>query len=366
MTPLSTSSDDRWTRIEELFHQTAELDAVEAAAILDRECDGDPELLREVESLLESARHSGGFLDSLAEQVFSSDKTGVPRTKAALREVFDPMVGKRVGHYEVGPPLEGGGMSHVYEGFDTRLQRRVALKFLPAIDPESEAYKRFFVEGRATAALEHVNICAIHDIGEIDDGRPYLVMTFYEGESLRERLQGGPLELSTALYYGVQACRGLGQAHDAEIIHRDVKPGNLFITRDDTLKVLDFGLAKLADSTLTGTGRAMGTLSYMSPEQATGERVDARTDIWSLGVVLYEMLTGVRPFDGKTPGAVVEAIVRTEPVPLRELDPVIPAAVERTVLAALEKDRDRRTPTVRELEQQLAGCRPARGPTGGV
>ncbi len=354
---VNASDDERWTRVEHLFHETAELDASEAAAILDRECAGDPDLRQEVDSLLESAEASGGFLDSLAERLFSSDTSGEVRTKVALREVFDPMVGKSVGHYEVLAPLSGGSMAHVYRGFDTRLRRGVALKFLPAVDPESEAYKRFFVEGRATAALDHENICAVHEIGEMGDGRPFLVMTLYEGETLRERLLRGPVEVSAALDFGVQACRGLARAHSAEIIHRDIKPGNLFITQEDTLKLLDFGLAKLSGVMLTRTGQIMGTLSYMSPEQATTDRVDTRTDIWSLGVVLYEMLTGTRPFGGKNAAAVVQAIVHADPVPLRQIDPTLPEAVEATVMATLEKDPKRRTPTAQALMTRLLACR---------
>lgn len=354
-------SEDRevreWARIEELFARTAGEPSARARAILEEECADEPEIARAVESLLDSSGPASGFFDSLSERVFSSASGEEAPAQEALRELFDPLVGTSVGRYEIREPLGMGSMSHVYAGFDSVLQRGVALKFLPPLDPSAEAYKRFFVEARATAALEHENICNIHEIGETEDGRPFIVMALYEGETVRQRLKRGRLPVGEALDVARQACAGLAEAHAARIIHRDVKPGNLFVTTPGTVKVLDFGLAKLADVTLTGTRRAMGTLNYMSPEQTTGERVDTRTDVWSLGVVLYEMLTGELPFDGRTAAVVVRRVVGDEPTPPGRLVPDIPAALERAVMGALRKDRKRRTPTVEALDAELAACR---------
>src|SRR5690349_12343317 len=218
--------------------------------------------------------------------------------------------GRRVSHFRIGAPLGNGGMGIVYEAEDTRLGRSVALKFLtPEMVRNPTAKTRFLTEARAASALDHPNLCTILEVSESEDGLLFLAMPRYEGESLDRLIARGPLPLDQALDIAVQAARGLAKAHQNGIVHRDVKPENLFITHDGVVKILDFGIAKLlGEAGPTRLGFSLGTPSYMSPEQTRGAEVDARADVWSLGVVLYEMLAGRRPFVGGTGDAVVHAV----------------------------------------------------------
>jgi serine/threonine protein kinase len=271
------------------------------------------------------------------------------------------------GKYRVLEELGRGGMGIVYKAEDTKLQRPVALKFLPhqwVSDPD--ARERFTQEARAASALDHPNICTIHEIEETDDGRLYIAMGCYEGESLRERIKRGPLETDKAIDLAIQAASGMAKAHAKGIVHRDLKPANILVTQDGVAKVVDFGLAKLAGQVkLTREGTTVGTVAYMSPEQAKGEAVDQRTDIWSLGVVLYEMLSGILPFKGDHEQSLIHSILKHEPERLTKFREDLPSGLENIVFKALSKKSSARYQTMEEMLGELKaiadGLRPASG-----
>jgi eukaryotic-like serine/threonine-protein kinase len=265
------------------------------------------------------------------------------------------MVGKTVSHYKILEQLGGGGMGIVYKAEDSRLGRIVALKFLPpTFSSDSEAKARFIHEAKAASSLQHVNVCTIHDIDMSEDGQMFICMDFYDGESLKSKLERGPLEMKVAVALCVQVARGLAKAHEQGIVHRDIKPANIMITNDGIAKIVDFGLAKLiGQSTLTRTGATLGTFAYMSPEQVRGEEVDHRTDLWSLGVVLYESLTGGRPFWSDYQQAVFYTILNDEPKPPRQVDPSIPEPLEAIILRALAKEKAERYQSAGELAEDL-------------
>jgi len=279
------------------------------------------------------------------------------------------MIGRTVAHYRITAPLGEGGMGVVYEAEDLRLPRRVALKFLPASHLEDHAAReRFEREARAASVLSHPHICVLHDVAE-HEGQPFLVMERLQGMSLRERLQAGPLPVAEILRIGAQVADALDAAHAAGIVHRDVKPANIFLTDRGDAKVLDFGVARLrpvegADvasevptlEKLTTPGTAVGTVAYMSPEQVLGRPADARSDIFSLGVVLYEMATGARPFPGESMGAVFDAILHKAPTSPVRLNPRTPPELERIVNCCLEKDPSKRWASAAELRDALKRC----------
>jgi len=262
------------------------------------------------------------------------------------------------GKYRVIDELGRGGMGVVVRAEDTRLKRTVALKFLsPELTGDPEARERFIQEARAASALEHPNICTIYEIDETPDGRMFMAMACYEGESLRDRLRRGKLDHTEALSLALQVARGLARAHEKGIVHRDIKPGNIFVTGDGQAKILDFGLAKLAsDLRLTRTGATLGTVAYMSPEQAQGKPVDSRTDVWSLGVMLYEMLTGELPFTGDREASILYSVVHEEPRPLKEIEPGLLPEIQQVVDRALNKNPESRFSSALEMYQALLRC----------
>ncbi len=373
---------ERWVQIEELFHHASECDFEDRDAFLDEACRDDLELRREVEALLASEEHASDQLHAAVRE--------------QLETVVFPLVGETISHYRILDGVAGGGMGLVYRAEDTKLGRRVALKFLPeGSAKDGEALGRFEREARAASALEHPNICPIYEFGE-HQGQPFLVMQLLEGQTLRDMLSAAstgkpPLALSNLLDLAMQITAGLEAAHQKGIIHRDIKPANLFVTTQGQAKILDFGLAKLASlataprdlqvlsrsdddegaqiateriapmatpvAFLSLTGVAMGTAGYMSPEQVRGEKLDARTDLFSFGLVLYEMATGHRAFKGDTGPSLQKAILNESPVSARALNPKIPPKLEKIIGKALIKDREARYRSAADLHADLDALR---------
>jgi Tol biopolymer transport system component len=265
------------------------------------------------------------------------------------------MIGKTISHYKILEKLGEGGMGVVYKAEDTKLRRTVALKFLPPeLTRDAEARQRFIHEAQSASALEHNNICNVHEIDETRDGQTYIVMACYEGETLKDKIRRGSLEVDEAIHIVIQIAQGLEKAHKKGIVHRDIKPANIFITEDGIAKILDFGLAKLGSQTkMTKKGTTLGTVAYMSPEQSQGEKVDHRTDIWSLAVILYEMITGQLPFKGDYEQAVIYSILNENPVPVTYLCPGVPLELDRIVNKALSKNRDARYRYAGEMSADL-------------
>ena len=340
-----TMTPERWQQIQDVLAAAIECDG-SRDRLLDERCAGDPALRREVESLL-AAHHHPGPLDRLADAV--APATLLARGRAIGWE------GCRVGQYVVQSLLGAGGMGLVYKARDERLERHVALKFLsPHLSTQPAAKQRFLTEARAAAALEHPNVCTIHEIGETDEGHLFLSMPLYDGETLESRLKRGRLSFEQAAPIAAQIARGLARAHEGGIVHRDVKPSNVMLLADGTAKILDFGIAKRDDLSLTGSGVPLGTIAYMSPEQVRGNAVDHRADIWSLGVLLHEMLTGARPFGGDDRQSATSAILSREPALLTTSHPDVPDGVDAILRRALAKNADQRYPSMTAFAADLA------------
>ncbi|HEX5965535.1 MAG TPA: protein kinase, partial [Pyrinomonadaceae bacterium] len=343
---------ERWQQIKALLESAIEHDPPAREAFLDEACAGDPVLRREVDALLDSHARAGDFIELPAYAVMADSLAA-----------SDLHSGSAVGPYQIINRLAAGGMGDIYLAEDSRLGRKVVLKALPtAFTKDPERVRRFQLEARAASALNHPNIITVYEIGQVDHLH-YIAIEFIEGETLRQRLANGPLPINESLQIAINVATALLAAHEAGIVHRDIKPENIMVRADGVVKVLDFGLAKLTESktmiseasTLfqTQQGLIIGTAPYMSPEQARALTVDARTDIWSLGAVLYEMVGGHPPFDGSTASDVIAAILSREPVPLVRHRPAVPTELEWIIKKALRKDRDERYQTIREFLADL-------------
>src|SRR6476469_2547879 len=349
---------ERWQRVNDLFQSAAERAPEERASFLDEGCHGDEGLRREVESLLASYERAENFIESpafeVAPELVTNDRTGA-------------LVGKVIGHYRIESLIGVGGMGEVYLARDERLGRKAALKLLPDNLTIDEAQlSRFKNEARSASALNHPKILTVYEIGAEGD-RQFIAMEFIEGVTLRASITRGRINPHAALEIAVQVASALAAAHQAGVVHRDIKPENIMLRPDGYVKVLDFGIAKLTEHRLasndhttettatlqTRPGLVLGTARYMSPEQARGQKVDARTDIWSLGVVLYEMVGGTPPFTGETPSDCIASILTKEPPPLSGVLPGVPAELESILQKALRKNSDERYQTIKEMLADL-------------
>ncbi len=357
---------ERWQRVEQLYHSALALEASRRDAFLNDSCAGDEALRRDVVSLLACHERAEEFLELPALEVVAKQLAGEQSYSDWLSDDPRHLVGRMVSPYRVVSKLGGGGMGIIYLAEDSRLGRNVALKFLPFGSRDPAALERLRREARAASTLNHPNICTIYDIGEFE-GEYFIVMEALEGQTLRERIANAPLPLDLFVDWGIQVADALEAAHTEGIIHRDIKPSNIFITTRGQAKILDFGLAKktrqkagasestvtLREEHLTSPGAAIGTVAYMSPEQARGEELDRRTDVFSLGCLLYEMATGQPPFTGATSALIFDAILHTTPAPPSSLNPALPSEVGQMIRKALEKDREVRSQSAAELRADL-------------
>jgi len=343
-------SAQRWAQIQADFDKLVLQDATARAVRLAEIASADPELHRALASLLAAD-------NDVNAQLASIDSAFLPQ----LDRSRDPLrlTGRVISHFVVHEALGAGGMGVVYRAEDTRLGRAVALKFLlPHYSLDSSAKSRFLREAHTAAALDHPNLCAIHEVGATDDGLMFLAMALCEGETLRARLtRDGKLAVHEALEIARQIAEGLQAAHALGIVHRDLKPANVMLLPDGTVRILDFGLAKARDQSVTETGAHFGTVAYMSPAQIRGHEVDTRADLWALGVVLYEMVTGQKPFHGTEDVAIAHAILHDALKPPSTLRGDLPAPLERLVLRLLQKDPAKRYATAAELLRDLASIR---------
>src|SRR5207248_2533701 len=348
--------------IEEIFYAALDQEPDDVARFLETACEGDELLRRKVEALLASRKRVGNFIEDLALGI---------ATRIIENGQADLLVGQTFGHYKISKRIGSGGMSEVYLATDMTAGRKAALKLLPMrFTGDANRLKRFQQEARAVVGLNHPNILTVYEIGE-DHSTYYIASELIEGETLRQRLMRGRMQLSEAVDVAIQVANALAAAHETGIVHRDIKPENIMLRPDGYVKVLDFGIAKLAEQEVpvaipideallmveTNLGSILGTVRYMSPEQARGAPVDKGTDIWSFGVVLYEMITGHAPFTGETPGEAMHSILETEPSPLTRYITQIPAELQQIISKTLRKDRAERYQSAHEVLEALQSLR---------